>query len=155
MAETNDLAKLNIKLGPTINKDRYICPETGAHFEFNRMCTPRGRDGWWVSSWLRGCFSLCALWEWWVWSRRKRVQLPRRLRGLNQMWRWCPMTGAARSFRSATCTRMNATHTDHRDPIRDQNWCRLRVRLEHSGFDWIGPCIDTRQLHRSDSNRLP
>ena len=36
--KTNDLGKLNIKLGPTINKDRYICPETGAHFEFNKMC---------------------------------------------------------------------------------------------------------------------
>jgi hypothetical protein len=27
-----------IKLGPTINKDRYICPETGCHFEFLDMC---------------------------------------------------------------------------------------------------------------------
>ena len=27
-----------IKLGPTINKDRYICPETGAHFQFIDMC---------------------------------------------------------------------------------------------------------------------
>ena len=27
-----------VKLGPTINKDRYICPDTGAHFEFNDMC---------------------------------------------------------------------------------------------------------------------
>lgn len=27
-----------IKLGPTINKDRYICPDTGAHFEFLDMC---------------------------------------------------------------------------------------------------------------------
>lgn len=27
-----------IKLGPTINKDRYICPDTGAHFEFIDMC---------------------------------------------------------------------------------------------------------------------
>ena len=38
MADTNDLGKLNIKLGPIINKERYICPETGAHFEFNKMC---------------------------------------------------------------------------------------------------------------------
>ena len=38
MAETNELAKLNIKLGPVINKERYICPEAGAHFEFNKMC---------------------------------------------------------------------------------------------------------------------
>ena len=27
-----------IKLGPSINKDRYICPDTGAHFEFKDMC---------------------------------------------------------------------------------------------------------------------
>ena len=27
-----------IKLGPTINKDRYICPDTGCHFEFLDMC---------------------------------------------------------------------------------------------------------------------
>ena len=25
-------------LGPTINKDRYICPVTGAHFEHRDMC---------------------------------------------------------------------------------------------------------------------
>ena len=27
-----------MKLGPTISKDRYICSETGAHFEFIDMC---------------------------------------------------------------------------------------------------------------------
>ena len=27
-----------IKLGPTISKDRYLCPETGAHFAFPEMC---------------------------------------------------------------------------------------------------------------------
>jgi len=27
-----------IKLGPTISKDRYLCPETGAHFAFPDMC---------------------------------------------------------------------------------------------------------------------
>lgn len=27
-----------IILGPTINKDRYICPKTGAHFEVKNMC---------------------------------------------------------------------------------------------------------------------
>jgi len=26
-----------IKLGPTISKDRYLCPETGAHFAFPDM----------------------------------------------------------------------------------------------------------------------
>ena len=25
-------------MGPTINKDRYICPDTGCHFEFLDMC---------------------------------------------------------------------------------------------------------------------
>ena len=33
----NEAFEKGIKLGPTINKDRYICPTTGAHFEFNDM----------------------------------------------------------------------------------------------------------------------
>ena len=33
-----DAFAAGIKLGPTINKDRYICPDTGAHFEFIDMC---------------------------------------------------------------------------------------------------------------------
>lgn len=27
-----------VKLGPNVNKDRYICPVTGAHFEWRDMC---------------------------------------------------------------------------------------------------------------------
>ena len=27
-----------LKLGPNVNKDRYICPITGAHFEWRDMC---------------------------------------------------------------------------------------------------------------------
>jgi len=33
-----DAFQQGIKLGPTINKDRYICPNTGAHFEWRDMC---------------------------------------------------------------------------------------------------------------------
>lgn len=33
-----DAFNQGIKLGPSINKDRYICPDTGAHFEFLDMC---------------------------------------------------------------------------------------------------------------------
>jgi hypothetical protein len=33
-----DAFNQGIKLGPTINKDRYICPVTGAHFEWRDMC---------------------------------------------------------------------------------------------------------------------
>ena len=33
-----DVFNKGIILGPTINKDRYICPHTGAHFEFRDMC---------------------------------------------------------------------------------------------------------------------
>jgi hypothetical protein len=32
-----DAFNQGIKLGPSINKDRYICPDTGAHFEFLDM----------------------------------------------------------------------------------------------------------------------
>ena len=32
-----DVFQKGIILGPTINKDRYICPVTGAHFEFRDM----------------------------------------------------------------------------------------------------------------------
>ena len=32
-----DVFSKGIILGPTINKDRYICPVTGAHFEFRDM----------------------------------------------------------------------------------------------------------------------
>lgn len=41
MADANaiqDAFNQGIKLGPSINKDRYICPDTGAHFEFLDMC---------------------------------------------------------------------------------------------------------------------
>ena len=34
----NEAFEKGIKLGPTINKDRYICDRTGAHFEFYDMC---------------------------------------------------------------------------------------------------------------------
>ena len=33
-----DVFNKGIILGPTINKDRYICPVTGCHFEFRDMC---------------------------------------------------------------------------------------------------------------------
>ena len=33
-----DAFNKGIILGPTINKDRYICPVTGAHFEWRDMC---------------------------------------------------------------------------------------------------------------------
>ena len=33
-----DAFNQGIKLGPAINKDRYICPNTGAHFEWRDMC---------------------------------------------------------------------------------------------------------------------
>jgi hypothetical protein len=36
--QVRDVFQKGIILGPTINKDRYICPHTGAHFEFNDMC---------------------------------------------------------------------------------------------------------------------
>lgn len=34
----NDMFNKGVILGPTINKDRYICPVTGAHFEWRDMC---------------------------------------------------------------------------------------------------------------------
>ena len=37
MANRGDLNDINIKLGPTISKDRYICTKTGAHFEWMDM----------------------------------------------------------------------------------------------------------------------
>jgi hypothetical protein len=36
--ELKDVFKKGIMLGPIINKDWYICPETGAHFEWQNMC---------------------------------------------------------------------------------------------------------------------
>jgi hypothetical protein len=35
--QVKDVFEKGIILGPTINKDRYICPDTGAHFEFRDM----------------------------------------------------------------------------------------------------------------------
>ena len=35
--QVTDVFNKGIILGPTINKDRYICPVTGAHFEFRDM----------------------------------------------------------------------------------------------------------------------
>ena len=36
--QVKDAFNKGIMLGPTINKDRYICPTTGAHFQFEDMC---------------------------------------------------------------------------------------------------------------------
>ena len=36
--QVRDVFQKGIILGPTINKDRYICPVTGAHFEWKDMC---------------------------------------------------------------------------------------------------------------------
>ena len=36
--QLKDVFNKGIILGPTINKDRYICPVTGAHFEWRDMC---------------------------------------------------------------------------------------------------------------------
>ena len=38
MTDVGDIFSKGIILGPTINKDRYICPVTGAHFEWRDMC---------------------------------------------------------------------------------------------------------------------
>jgi hypothetical protein len=38
MNAVTDAFNQGIKLGPVINKDRYICPITGAHFEWRDMC---------------------------------------------------------------------------------------------------------------------
>ena len=38
MTDVDALFEKGIVLGPTINKDRYICPDTGAHFEWRDMC---------------------------------------------------------------------------------------------------------------------
>jgi len=35
--DVDNIFEKGIILGPTINKDRYICPETGAHFEWHDM----------------------------------------------------------------------------------------------------------------------
>ncbi len=37
MTDVDNLFEKGIILGPTINKDRYICPVTGAHFEWQDM----------------------------------------------------------------------------------------------------------------------
>ena len=37
MTYLDEQKKKGIVLGPTINKDRYICPTTGAHFEWQDM----------------------------------------------------------------------------------------------------------------------
>ena len=33
-----DAFKKGVILGPQVNKDRYQCPVTGAHFEWKNMC---------------------------------------------------------------------------------------------------------------------
>jgi len=38
MTDVAGIFDKGIILGPTINKDRYICPVTGAHFEWRDMC---------------------------------------------------------------------------------------------------------------------
>ena len=38
MTDVEAIFDKGIILGPTINKDRYICPDTGAHFEWRDMC---------------------------------------------------------------------------------------------------------------------
>lgn len=35
--DIDNIFEKGIILGPTINKDRYICPVTGAHFEWQDM----------------------------------------------------------------------------------------------------------------------
>ena len=37
MTDVEAIFDKGIILGPTINKDRYICPDTGAHFEYLDM----------------------------------------------------------------------------------------------------------------------
>ena len=38
MTDVGTIFDKGIILGPTINKDRYICNVTGAHFEWRDMC---------------------------------------------------------------------------------------------------------------------